>query len=279
MLPGILYIVATPIGNLKDITLRALEVLKEVDYIAAEDTRHTRQLLNHYGLSGLLISLHEFNEDQRLHKILNDLKAGKKVALVSDAGTPLISDPGYPLVNYIRANGGHVIPIPGACAAIAALMASGLPADHFVFEGFLPSKSSARMKRLQTLAPETRTLIFYESVHRIQACLSEMSQILGLDRVAVVARELTKKFETIQAGTLDSLTNHFEEHQDQIRGEFVVLVKGAELTTTLDEVEANRILKILLDEFPTKQAVNLTAKILNYKISKKTLYQQAIQTN
>lgn len=277
MISGTLYIVATPIGNLQDITFRAIEILKKVDYIAAEDTRHTRQMLTHYGLHNHLISLHDYNEEQRLKKIFADLKNNKNIALVSDAGTPLISDPGYSLVRFIREQGGKVVPIPGACAAIAALMVSGLPTDHFVFEGFLPHKSSARLIRLQELSSEPRTIVFYESVHRIIETLKAMYQVFGEERLAVLARELTKKFETIQSGSFNALIEHFDRHSDQVKGEFVILVKGVSSCLPQDTIEVNRILEILLQELPTKQAVKLTAKIFNNEVNKKELYQLALE--
>lgn len=273
---GVLYIVATPIGNLADITIRAQEVLKMVDYIAAEDTRHTRQLLNHLGILQKIISLHDYNEKERSLRLLTDLQQGQNIALVSDAGTPLISDPGFILVREVRAAGITVVPIPGACAAIVALCASGLPTDRFVFEGFLPAKKGLRLQRLQKLQDETRTLIFYESVHRILDMLMALITVFGENRLAVVARELTKRFETIQQGSLFELYTHLKNHSETQRGEFVVLVQGSSKQKESEkDVEITRILTILLRKMPTKQAADIAAEMC--EVPRNQAYQLAIQ--
>ncbi|MCG5534534.1 16S rRNA (cytidine(1402)-2'-O)-methyltransferase [Ectothiorhodospira mobilis] len=259
---GVLYVVATPIGNLGDLSPRAVEVLRDVDGIAAEDTRHTAGLLTHAGIRTPLVSLHEHNEERQVPGLLSRLQKGEALALVSDAGTPLVSDPGYRLVRAAREAGVRVSPVPGPCAFVAALSASGLPSDRFLFEGFLPARAPARRRRLQALAGETCTLIFYESSHRIAAGLEDMAQVLGGARPAVVARELTKTFEQIQGGTLASLNTWLAEAADHRRGEFVVLVAGAPdaPAQTLDP-EAERILALCLREMPLKRAARLTAEI------------------
>jgi 16S rRNA (cytidine1402-2'-O)-methyltransferase len=223
--PGVLYLVSTPIGNLGDITLRALRVLKEVDVVAAEDTRHTGLLLKHYNLRKRLISYHDFNKRRKAPLLIKHLKASQSVAVTSDAGTPGISDPGYYLVRLAIQNDVKVVPVPGASAFLSALVVSGLPTDRFVFEGFLPAKPGKRRKRLKELRDEERTVIFYESPHRFGKMLDDMAEILG-DRKLVVARELTKKFEEILRDTPEGIRQAFGERK--IRGELVVLVEGKE---------------------------------------------------
>ncbi|OOG26491.1 16S rRNA (cytidine(1402)-2'-O)-methyltransferase [Thioalkalivibrio denitrificans] len=273
--PGILYVVATPIGNLGDIAPRALEILGAVDVVAAEDTRRTGALLSHFGISARQVSLHEHNEPRQVPGLIERLRAGGTVALVSDAGTPLISDPGYRLVVAAREAGIRVSPVPGPVAAIAALSISGLPSDRFVFEGFLPAKASARRQRLQALAEDPRTLIFYESSHRIADCLADMRETLGADRRAVVARELTKTFEQIRGGSLDELCNWLAENEDHRKGEFVVLTAGApEPTGEGVTPEAERILGLLLAELPVKKAAKLAAEITG--LGKNQLYARAV---
>ncbi len=264
---GCLFIVATPIGNLADITLRALEILKTVDLIAAEDTRHSQQLLSYYGINTPLISLHEHNERQRITELIPQLQAGKQLALISDAGTPLISDPGSLLIQALHHAQIPVVPIPGACAAITALTASGLPAQRFVFEGFLPAKGAARLQRLRELAAETRTIIFYEAPHRIIDLLTQLTEICGGERLATMARELTKTFETIRHDNLTGLTQYVNNDPNQRKGEFVLILQGAEAVESGDEKiqELQRILKILLAEVPLKQAVSLAASITSAK--------------
>lgn len=270
-----LYIVATPIGNLADITARAVETLGKVDLIAAEDTRHSKKLLQHLGITTRQVALHEHNERTASAGLITRIHQGQSIALISDAGTPLLSDPGFYLVRAAREAGVQVIPVPGVSAAICALSVAGLPTDRFVFEGFLPARQSARRKRLERLSAETRTLIFYESSHRIVACLQDMQEILGMEREAVVARELTKTFETIRDGTLASLVEWIDADSNQQRGEFVVLVKGKpeaaghELTA-----EAEHTLECLLKELSVKQATKMASKITG--VSKRILYDHAL---
>ena len=222
-MPGTLYLVATPIGNLADITHRALQVLSDVELIACEDTRHTHKLLNHYGITTKTISYHEHNEQQRAAELVERLKQGANIAVVSDAGTPAISDPGYRLVRAAIENEIPVVPVPGPSALIAALIAAGLPTDEFFFAGFLPSRTSARRGRLKELQSVPGTLIFYEAPHRLAATLKDAYEILG-EREAVVARELTKLHEEIRRGRLSELTADYADHQNDIRGEIVVLI-------------------------------------------------------
>lgn len=261
--PGVLYVVATPIGNLADITRRAVDVLGQVDRIAAEDTRHTRALLTHLGIRGRLVSLHEHNEEARAQAVLARLLAGESVALVSDAGTPLVSDPGYRLVRAARRAGVRVSPVPGASSILAALSVAGLPTDRFAFEGFLPSRAAPRRERLRALATEPRTLVLLESSHRIAATLADMAAILGAEREAVVARELTKTFETVRLDSLGGLAAWVEAEARQRRGEFVVLLRGAEPEHDDEaaDTEALRVLDLLLAELPVRQAAALAARI------------------
>ena len=223
---GTLHVVATPIGNLGDLSPRAREVLAAVDAICAEDTRHTRQLLQAVGIERPLLALHEHNEGDVAWKLVERLRAGDSLALVADAGTPLVSDPGYRLVREVRAAGLRASPVPGACAAIAALSVAGIPSDRFCFEGFLPAKAAARRERLQALANEPRTLVFYESAHRIEESLQDMAAAFGGDREAVIAREITKLFETVLGDTLDDLVARVAADENQRKGEFVVVVRG-----------------------------------------------------
>lgn len=275
MATGCLYIVATPIGNLGDMTFRAVEVLKSVALIAAEDTRHSKFLLTHYGIVTPTISLHDYNESRRIEMLLLRLQQGASIALISDAGTPLISDPGYHLVDAMIEAGIKVLPIPGACAAIAALSASGLPTDHFIFAGFLPAKGEARRKGVGAFRTETRTVILYESPHRILDLMQLLEEILGEQRIIVVARELTKKFETIRRGKVREVHTWIKENAQQQKGEFVILIHGAELASHEDnKSEYERVLKILLEDLPQKQAVDYATKITGAK--KNFLYQLAL---
>jgi 16S rRNA (cytidine1402-2'-O)-methyltransferase len=258
---GVLYVVATPIGNLQDITARALDTLGRVALVAAEDTRHSRKLLAHYGIGTPLLALHEHNEREQTQSLLARLAAGEDVALVSDAGTPLISDPGFCLVRAARAAGLQVVAVPGASACIAALSIAGLPTDRFVFEGFLPSKQVARAKRLQALQDESRTLVFYESSHRIVACLADMVASLGGERQAVLARELTKTFETTRGGSLQELHDWLLADDNQQRGEFVIMVHGRSGQPDSIDAADRHVLGVLLQELPLKQAAALAAKI------------------
>lgn len=263
---GILYLVATPIGNKEDITLRALKILREVNIIAAEDTRHSKILLQHYQITTPLISLHDFNETQRIPALLTRIHQGEHIALISDAGTPLISDPGYLLVNAARKENIIVTPIPGACAAITALSASGLPTDHFIFAGFLPAKSADRKQRLTLLQTESHTLIFYEAPHRIVACVRDIAVVLGTDREIVLAKELTKTFETFFHGTTQGALTWLESDTNHTKGEFVILVRGANTRKKREvSAEALRILNILSADLPQRQAVELTARITGEK--------------
>ncbi|MDH5357821.1 MAG: 16S rRNA (cytidine(1402)-2'-O)-methyltransferase [Gammaproteobacteria bacterium] len=270
-----LYIVATPIGNLSDMSQRAIDVLQHVAVIAAEDTRHSGHLLQHFSITTPIVSLHEHNEQQRSEVLLTRLQQGESVALISDAGTPLISDPGYRLVSLVREHGILVVPVPGSCALIAALSASGLPSDRFAFEGFLPSKQGARQQALQNLATENRTLIFYESPRRIQATLMDMVAIFGKDRSACLARELTKLHETIETKPLAELLDWVANDENQQRGECVLLVEGVKQQQSADEVEINRVLTILLKELPVKKAAAITSSLL--EVSKNTAYDMALK--
>ena len=276
MSKGVLFIVATPLGNLGDMTPRAVETLAQVQVIAAEDTRHSLPLLRHFGIVTPCIALHDHNERERSAELIIRLQAGENIALISDAGTPLISDPGYHLVRAAREQGVRVVPIPGPSALIAALSVSGLPTDRFIFEGFLPAKSAARQQRLEALRIEARTMIFFESGHRITESLNDMAHILGLDRLGVVARELTKIFETIQSDTLGGLCLWVQADPHQQKGEFVVLVQGAVHAEGAEtDAEAERIVRILLEELPVKQASALAAKITGQK--KNFLYSMALK--
>ncbi|WP_297529519.1 16S rRNA (cytidine(1402)-2'-O)-methyltransferase [Thiohalobacter sp.] len=257
---GQLFVVATPIGNLGDLSPRARETLAAVDLIAAEDTRHSRHLLAHFGIRRPLVALHEHNERERSGQLIERLRAGESVALISDAGTPLISDPGYRLVRAAREAGVPVVPIPGPSALIAALSVAGLPTDRFVFEGFLPAKAQARRSRLQVLAGEPRTLVFYESSHRIQAMLGDLAATFGAAREAVLARELTKQFEQIEGGRLDQLCAWLDADEHHRRGEFVVLVAGAP-PEEAEAGDARRMLEILLRELPVKRAAAVAAEL------------------
>ncbi len=270
---GILYVVATPIGNVNDMTFRAVEVLNSVDCIVAEDTRHSQPLLSHFSIKTQTQALHEHNERQFSTTVVERMKKGESIALISDAGTPLISDPGYHLVNLAKEAGIKIVPVPGACAAIAALSASGLATDRFIFEGFLPAKSNARQQKLQTLAHESKTIIFYEAPHRILEMLQDVEKIFGATRKVVVARELTKMFETILSGEISQVISQVEKDPNQQRGEFVVMAEGS-LSDNQDEQEIKRILLLLMASLPLKKAVEVAAEILGQK--KNALYDLAL---
>ncbi|SDK85999.1 16S rRNA (cytidine1402-2'-O)-methyltransferase [Pseudomonas indica] len=274
---GTLFVVATPIGNLDDISARALRVLREVSLIAAEDTRHSARLMQHFGISTPLAACHEHNERDQGGRFLARLEAGEDVALISDAGTPLISDPGFHLVRQARAAGVPVVPVPGACALIAALSAAGLPSDRFVFEGFLPAKAAARRGRLALLKEESRTLIFYEAPHRILECIEDMEAAFGGDRQAVLARELTKTFETLKGLPLAELRAWVAADSNQQRGECVVLVEGWQAPEGDEALsaEALRVLDLLLAELPLKRAAAVAAEITG--VRKNLLYQAALE--
>jgi len=271
---GALYVVATPIGNLEDISARALRVLREVDCIAAEDTRHTGQLLRHFGIATPLLSLHEHNERARLDQMIARLREGQSIALVSDAGTPLISDPGFPLVRELRRQGMAVIPVPGPSSLLAALSVAGLPTDRFAFEGFLPAKSAARRERIRALAREERTLVFFEASHRVAETLADMAALFGAQRPAVVARELTKRFEEVRGATLSDLLNGLETDANRQKGEFVLLVQGAPAASEADTPDNRRLLAALLAELSTSRAVVVAAQLTG--LPKKPLYALAL---
>ena len=268
---GRLWVVATPIGNLDDLSSRAQETLKRVALIAAEDTRHSAPLLARYGISTRLVALHEHNERDEAERLVARLREGEEIALISDAGTPLVSDPGFRLVRAARAAGIAVSPVPGACAAIAALSVAGLPSDRFVFEGFLPSKAGARRERLAELAAETRTLVFYESSHRVRDCVDDMATVFGATRPAVLARELTKLFETVIDGDLATLAARIAADPNQERGEFVLLVGGRPDDEDARVAEGRRVFALLRDELPPARAAKLAAAITG--AARKALYQ------
>jgi 16S rRNA (cytidine1402-2'-O)-methyltransferase len=271
-----LYVVATPIGNLEDMTPRASRILASVDVIAAEDTRHSAKLLRHFGIGTRTIALHEHNEREQVPNLIEWLRAGKSIAMISDAGTPLISDPGFPLVRAAHAAGIPVVSIPGASALVAALAVSGLPSDRFVFEGFLPARSAARRAALERLRAEPRTLVFYESPHRILESMRDLSEVLGPTREASIARELTKQYETVRTAPLGELLAWMERHDEQQLGEFVVLVHGAARSeeTAPESVEAERVLDILMEQLPVSQAAELAARITG--APRNPLYKKAL---
>ena len=272
---GSLYIVATPIGNMGDMTERAQKTLMDVDVIAVEDTRRSGQLLRNFEISTPMLAVHEHNERQICDSLLIRIENGESIALISDAGTPLLSDPGYFLVNQARARGINVVPIPGVSAVITALSVAGLPTDRFVFEGFLPAKHSARQQKLEKLKDDTRTVIFYEAPHRIVEMLKDCLQVFGGQRKVVLARELTRTFETVHGDVLDKLIVWVEADENQRKGEFVVLVQGAATREdTGVDAESERILLILLKDLPVKQAAALAASITGLK--KNALYQFAL---
>lgn len=271
--PGTLYVVATPIGNLDDFSPRAVNCLKQVSLIAAEDTRHSRKLLDAWGISTRLTALHEHNEQSAGERLLEKLQAGEDIALISDAGTPLISDPGQKLLPKLIEHGVTISPIPGACAITAALSGAGLPTQPYWFEGFLPAKSGDRRKRLEALSNLEATLVFYEAPHRIQECLTALAEALSPERRACVARELTKKFEEFQRNTLGELAEHFSDNS-KCRGEMVVLVEGSSQQQNSSEIEIDSLLKKLLKELPVKSAAKLASDITGEQ--KNTLYQRAL---
>jgi 16S rRNA (cytidine1402-2'-O)-methyltransferase len=267
---GTLHVVATPIGNLGDLSLRAIEVLRAVAAICAEDTRHSRTLLVHHGIERPLLALHEHNEAEISERLVERLRGGDSLALISDAGTPLISDPGFRLVRAARAVGIRVSPLPGPCAAIAALSVAGLPSDRFCFEGFLPAKAGARRERIAALAGEPRTLVFYESAHRIGEALADLAAGMGDARPAVLARELTKRFETVLDGSLAELAAQVEADPDQRRGEFVLIVAGASDPGEGRLAEGRRLYAKLVEHLPPSQAARLAAELSG--ASRKELY-------
>jgi len=272
---GTLYIVATPIGNLSDISYRAIDVLKQVDVVAAEDTRHSKPLLHHYGIDTSMLAYHEHNEVQLTPRLIERLLAGESVALISDAGTPLLSDPGYRLVKMAHEAHIKVSPIPGACAAIAALSACGLATDRFLFAGFPPHKQGPRQRFYEDLRYQSSTLIFYESSHRILASVYDMLGVLGGERQIVMAREITKTFETIHNTSLLELPDWLEADTNQRKGEFVLIVEGMRDEPDTQSIQIEQILQALLSELPVKQASQLTAKITGMK--KNQVYKKALE--
>jgi len=271
---GKLYIVATPIGNPADFSERALTVLREVKLVAVEDTRHSGRLFNACSINTPMLSCHDYNETERIELLLGKVAAGDDIALVSDAGTPLVSDPGFQLVRQAHARGITVVPVPGPSAVIAALCSAGLPTDRFVFEGFLPAKAGARQARLQELAKERRTLVFYEAPHRIVECLADMEAYFGSERAATLARELTKTYETIIPATLGKLIERVRSDENQQKGEIVLVVGGCVASEGALDADAEKTLKILLEELPLRQAASLAAKITGLK--KNLLYDTAL---
>ncbi|WP_206483300.1 16S rRNA (cytidine(1402)-2'-O)-methyltransferase [Thalassotalea sp. G2M2-11] len=271
---GTLFIVATPIGNLSDITQRAISVLTEVDVIACEDTRHTKKLLSAFSITNKTLSLHDHNERQKQDYIAELLLAGNDVALVSDAGTPLISDPGFHLVRHCRQLGLKVSPIPGACAAIAALSVAGLPTDRFTFEGFLPSKSTARKKVFESIQNESRTVVFYDAPRRAIDTVSDIVEVLGPERHIVIARELTKAFETIHGDSAGNFLAWLQQDANQLKGEMVLIIEGLVKQENQLSESAISLLKLLLNELPPKKACAIVAQ--QYQLNKKTLYEYAL---
>lgn len=270
---GELYIVATPIGNLKDMTYRAVEILQQVDLILVEDTRNAIKLLQHYSIRKPMKALHEHNEQHLAADIVAQIKQGSNIALISDAGTPLMSDPGFRLVQMAQKEGIQALTVPGACAAIAALSIAGLPTDRFAFEGFLPAKTAAREQRLQDLKSESRTLIFYEAKHRIVAFLRSMQKVYGGVRNVVVARELTKKFESVYAGELLEVVDRIAGDEQAQKGEYVVIIEG--MKNQDEEVDLDSVLQALLVEMGVSKASKLAAKLTG--ISKNQCYQRALE--
>ncbi|MDX8154126.1 16S rRNA (cytidine(1402)-2'-O)-methyltransferase [Acinetobacter pittii] len=270
-----LFVVATPIGHLDDMTFRAIDILKSVSIVAAEDTRQSAQLFKHYNISTQLTACHDHNESNKIEQLVQRLLAGDNVALISDAGTPLISDPGFKLVRAAQEHGIKVVPVPGACAAIAALSAVGLPSDRFSFEGFLPSKASQRISQLEKLQNETQTLIFYEAPHRILECVKNMAEVFGENRPVGFAREITKTFETIKKMTLKDLVSFIENDHNQEKGEIVLVVGGAPEKTDLEQEKLDELLKRLLQDLSVKAASQLAADLTGVK--KKVAYQRALE--
>ncbi|WKV48713.1 16S rRNA (cytidine(1402)-2'-O)-methyltransferase [Dickeya fangzhongdai] len=270
-----LYIVPTPIGNLADITQRALAVLQQVDLIAAEDTRHTGLLLQHFAINARLFALHDHNEQQKAEQLLARLQQGMSIALVSDAGTPLINDPGYHLVRRCREAGVRVVPLPGPCAAITALSAAGLPSDRFCYEGFLPAKTKARKDTLRDLLEEPRTLIFYESTHRLLDSLQDMVEVWGPERYVVLARELTKTWESLYGAPVAELLAWVQEDENRRKGEMVLIVEGYQPDEEALSAAALRTLQLLRAELPLKKAAALTAEI--HGVKKNALYRYGLE--
>ncbi|AEG32117.1 16S rRNA (cytidine(1402)-2'-O)-methyltransferase [Thiomicrospira cyclica] len=268
-----LYVVATPLGNLADISQRALTVLAQADWIAAEDTRHSQKLLTHFGINNRLISLHNYNERARIEMLQTRLALGEVGAIISDAGTPLISDPGYHLVNALRQAGLQVRPVPGPSAMIAALSVSGIATDRFYFEGFLPAKSAKRLTRLKELSQVEATLVFYEAPHRLIACLEDLSLAMGPERLVCVAREMTKQYEEFLKGTLAEVQDYFAQQPDKVRGELVLVVDGAQASQTDDQAWQTLVMAMLTQQVSVKTVAEVVAE--HYQLPKKTVYQWA----
>ena len=273
---GKLFIVATPIGNRDDISIRALQVLQSVDLILAEDTRHSKRLLDYHCINTKLRACHEHNEEKLIDSIAAQLKGGLDVALISDAGTPLISDPGFVLVRALREQGLEIVAVPGPSAVIAALSIAGLPTDRFYFAGFLPAKSAARRERYGELGLQTCTTAVLESSHRIKASLEDLAQVLGPQRGIAVARELTKKFETVIVGTVAEVLTKIDADPDQLKGEFVVLIAGAEQSASGHEIDPQRLMRVLLQELPLKKAAKLAAELTGMR--KNELYDLGLES-
>lgn len=271
---AILYVVATPIGNLGDMVPRAVDILQSVDLIAAEDTRHSVKLMQQFDIKTPMQAYHDHSGDKMAEKLVDKLRSGKSIALISDAGTPLVSDPGYRLVDAAMTAGVQIVPIPGPSALIAALSAAGLPSDRFIFEGFLAAKQQARCNQLKAVAKEARTVIFYEAPHRLLACLADMVAVFGPEREVVIAREITKTYETIKRMPVKQLQDWVAADQNQQRGECVLLVKGYKANYDEISSEAGELLALLLTELPLKRAAAIVAKITGYK--KKPLYQYGL---
>ncbi|MCC6302428.1 MAG: 16S rRNA (cytidine(1402)-2'-O)-methyltransferase [Gammaproteobacteria bacterium] len=275
MVEGTLYVVATPIGNLGDMSARALEILSGVDVIAAEDTRHSRQLLRHFGIGTPLVALHEHNERAQVEPLIERLRAGQTLALVSDAGTPIVSDPGYHLVRAVHAANGRVVSIPGPSAVIAALSVSGQSAERFVFEGFLPARPAARLQRLEALRHEGRTLVFFEAPHRVVDALEAMARVFGAEREVTYVRELSKLYETARLTRLGELLDWVRGDPLQRKGEIVIVVHGADEAAAEDARAGDDVLGVLLEELPLKQAVTLAAKLTG--LGRNRLYEVALR--
>jgi 16S rRNA (cytidine1402-2'-O)-methyltransferase len=277
VVPGCLYVVPTPIGNLQDITQRALSVLAEVDWVAAEDTRHSKKLFQHYGIEARFLSLHEHNESQRSSLLIDKLLAGDSVALISDAGTPLISDPGYVLVNRCREKGIQVSALPGPCAAITALSAAGLPTDKFTFKGFFPVKQQALESVINSLAESQITSVYYEAPRRVLQTLSKMAEMLSPEQEIVIAKEISKTFETYQSGSATEVLEWLQEDTNHQRGEFVVIVGPAPQKDNGLPVDALGLLKLLLPQMPPKKASAIVAE--HYGVKKNQVYTASLNLN
>jgi 16S rRNA (cytidine1402-2'-O)-methyltransferase len=272
---GELYLVATPIGDMTDIAPRALDILNIVDIVAVEDKRRSSRLFSHFGIKTPMISYHDHSEEKQVKKIIDELLCGKSVALISDAGTPLISDPGFKLVNAAKDKSIKVSPIPGPCALIAAISASGLPSNRFIFEGFLPAKSIARITKIQNISADSRTIIFYEAPHRILETLIDMIKVIGPSRKIVLARELTKTYETFISGTLKGVLEVIEKDLNQQKGEIVIVLAGADSSEKkIETQDSKRILSVLLEDLPLKQAVSLGSRITG--VQKNIFYKLAL---